>query len=161
MQAGFVRKSIASFATEQAPFASFEVLQDVYSKMSKPEHRRNIIQVYNIEGHAGPQLLNDVYTVHLAPVGVPCQGAPTDLRILAGAVSGVLRGLAALHSEGTWGFLTSVIGRPTCYAATVLGRYLASTAYMAHGTLFRACGHARLCACLGRRTTCGHRLCAP
>eukprot|EP00198_Chlamydomonas_reinhardtii_P009022 XP_001698359.1 predicted protein [Chlamydomonas reinhardtii] len=97
---GFVRKSIASFATEQAPFASFEVLQDVYSKMSKPEHRRNIIQVYNIEGHAGPQLLNDVYTVHLAPVGVPCQGAPTDLRILAGAVSGVLRGLAALHSEG-------------------------------------------------------------
>ncbi|PNW78119.1 hypothetical protein CHLRE_10g465000v5 [Chlamydomonas reinhardtii] len=97
---GFFRKSIANFATEQAPFASFELLQDVYSQMSKPEHRRHIIQVYDIEGHAGPQLLNDVYTVHVAPVGVPCQGAPADLRTLARAVSGVLRGLAALHSEG-------------------------------------------------------------
>ena len=155
MQAGFFRKSIANFATEQAPFASFELLQDVYSQMSKPEHRRHIIQVYDIEGHAGPQLLNDVYTVHVAPVGVPCQGAPADLRTLARAVSGVLRGLAALHSEGTSGFLNpraSVIGGPPYVlplsSAGTLPQ-LHQRWYMARGTLFRACGHARLCVCLG------------
>ncbi|KAG2428215.1 hypothetical protein HXX76_011895 [Chlamydomonas incerta] len=97
---GFVRKSIANFATTQAPFASFELLQDVYSKMAKAEHRRHIIQVDDIAGHAGPQLVDDVYIVHLAPVGVPNQGPPADLHDLARAVSGVLRGLAALHSEG-------------------------------------------------------------
>ncbi|KAG2422912.1 hypothetical protein HXX76_015664 [Chlamydomonas incerta] len=97
---GFVRKSIANFATKQAPFASFELLKDVYTKMAKVTHRRHIIQVYNIAGHAGPQLVDDVYIVHLAPVGVPNRGPPADLHALAHAVSGVLHGLAALHSEG-------------------------------------------------------------
>ncbi|KAG2439713.1 hypothetical protein HYH02_010592 [Chlamydomonas schloesseri] len=97
---GFVRKSIANFTTKHAPFTSFELLQEVYRKMSKEEHRRHIIQVYDVEGHAGLQLCDDVYIVHLAPVGVPCEGPPADLRTLARAVSGVLRGLAALHSEG-------------------------------------------------------------
>ena len=100
--AGFFRKSIQNFSVEQAPYASFELLQDVYGKMSKAEHRRNIIQVYDVDGHVGgPQLRDDVYTVHLAPVGNPCHGPPDGLRMLARAVSGVLAGLAALHSEGT------------------------------------------------------------
>ncbi|KAG2440071.1 hypothetical protein HXX76_004185 [Chlamydomonas incerta] len=97
---GFIRKSIANFTTKHAQFTSFELLQDMYSRMSKAEHQRYIVQVYNNDGLAGLQLLNDVYVVHLAPVGVPCHGPPADLRNLARAMSGVLRGLAALHSEG-------------------------------------------------------------
>ncbi|KXZ54438.1 hypothetical protein GPECTOR_5g90 [Gonium pectorale] len=101
---GVIRKCIRHFSrTHAEQFASFELLQELYAKMSKSEHRRDIIQACSSDGGdegAGPRLERDEYVVYLAPVGVPCTGPPETEAALASAVLGVLRGLVALHSKG-------------------------------------------------------------
>eukprot|EP00198_Chlamydomonas_reinhardtii_P010718 XP_001700055.1 predicted protein [Chlamydomonas reinhardtii] len=86
---GFFRKSIRQFSLH-ARYTSFKLLQELYGKMSERKHRLSIIQACNVNGVAGPRLQqhDDTYVVHLAPSDLAC------------AVLGVLRGLAALHSEG-------------------------------------------------------------
>lgn len=98
---GFFRKSIRQFSLH-ARYTSFKLLQELYGKMSERKHRLSIIQACNVNGVAGPRLQqhDDTYVVHLAPVGQPCMGPPATESDLACAVLGVLRGLAALHSEG-------------------------------------------------------------
>ncbi len=49
----------------------------------------------------------DEYVVHLTPVGVPCHGPPETEASLARAVRGVLRGLAVLHSAGSYAWATA------------------------------------------------------
>lgn len=98
---GCFRKVIREFASEHAQYGSFELLQCVYRQMAQKKHRSKIIQACDIDGHIGPRLLDNTYTVHLAPVGDPCSGPPADPLDLPCAVAGVLGGLAALHSEGT------------------------------------------------------------
>eukprot|EP00198_Chlamydomonas_reinhardtii_P010004 XP_001699341.1 predicted protein [Chlamydomonas reinhardtii] len=97
---GCFRKVIREFASEHAQYGSFELLQCVYRQMAQKKHRSKIIQACDIDGHIGPRLLDNTYTVHLAPVGDPCSGPPADPLDLPCAVAGVLGGLAALHSEG-------------------------------------------------------------
>lgn len=66
---------------------SFELLARLYERLRGPQHRHAIIKASQL-----PRLDAD---------GTYCTGPPDTEQELAAAVAGVLRGLAALHAEGT------------------------------------------------------------